>query len=246
MKRFILPYHRVQEDSATLSTDDYHYLARVLRLIAGSHLELVIAHREVWKIEIRSLKPQLLLFKVLSINELPTSLMGDLIIAQVLPKQDKMSTVLRMCTELGAAQFVPVVSQHCDKNWKAHTDKKQLRWEAILKSSAEQSRQHHIPTLHPVIPLETLPSFAQTHCSNAIRFVAYELANRPLMSACESISVDLPILILVGPEGGFDATEITFLEEMGFLTISLGTTILRTEHAAFFACAQVLGARDIK
>ena len=38
--------------------------------------------------------------------------------------------------------------------------------------------------------------------------------------------------IFIGPEGGFDETEVTRASEKGFVPITLGRRILRTETAA--------------
>ena len=40
------------------------------------------------------------------------------------------------------------------------------------------------------------------------------------------------IAILVGPEGGFDITEVTKAQNNGIITVTLGKRILRTETAA--------------
>jgi 16S rRNA (uracil1498-N3)-methyltransferase len=44
------------------------------------------------------------------------------------------------------------------------------------------------------------------------------------------------VLILIGPEGDFDSSEIDLAIENGFIPVSLGESRLRTETAGIVAC----------
>ncbi|HQO66280.1 MAG TPA: RsmE family RNA methyltransferase, partial [Spirochaetales bacterium] len=52
---------------------------------------------------------------------------------------------------------------------------------------------------------------------------------------------DVPdeIVACVGPEGGFDDTEVGALSDSGYKAAWLGPTVLRAETAAIFAVASV-------
>ena len=54
-------------------------------------------------------------------------------------------------------------------------------------------------------------------------------STRKIISGIETGS---QIGIFIGPEGGFDVTEVTRASEKGFIPITLGRRILRTETAA--------------
>ena len=45
--------------------------------------------------------------------------------------------------------------------------------------------------------------------------------------------------ILIGPEGGLELEEIKYLNNIGFINISLGKRILRTETAAIYALSVI-------
>ena len=47
------------------------------------------------------------------------------------------------------------------------------------------------------------------------------------------------IIIVVGPEGGFDPNEEEFLLENNFQSVSLGNTILRVETAPMFVMSAI-------
>ena len=47
------------------------------------------------------------------------------------------------------------------------------------------------------------------------------------------------VALLIGPEGGFAEEEVSLARDAGFLPVSLGPRILRTETAAIVAAALV-------
>jgi len=52
-------------------------------------------------------------------------------------------------------------------------------------------------------------------------------------------SINQNVLVLIGPEGDFSADEVKLAKDNGFEEISLGSSRLRTETAALYACTVI-------
>ena len=49
----------------------------------------------------------------------------------------------------------------------------------------------------------------------------------------KKVKENMKIAVVIGPEGGVDKDEISYLEDKGFISVSLGKRILRTETVVF-------------
>jgi len=157
----------------------------------------------------------------------------QLTVYQALPEKERFELILEKLTELGVTRIVPVVSQH--SSTPAARDAKQPkshRWPEVLRRAAVQCRRATIPELGPCLDLAAVFTAAQ----NAdLRLLLYEgegtssLKEALVGSSCQQVA------LLVGPEGGFAPDEVAAARRQGFLPVSLGPRILRTETAAISA-----------
>lgn len=161
-------------------------------------------------------------------------------VVQALPKSDRSELAVELMTEAGADVIVPWQAARCVSNWEAKAAKGVEKWRAAARSAARQSRRAYIPEvadLHRTRDLVDLVRkaaadgaiVAALHESGAGKFT--EL---PLAQARE-------VVLIVGPEGGLDDTELAVLAEAGAATVLLGPTVLRTSTAAAVALG-ALGA----
>jgi 16S rRNA (uracil1498-N3)-methyltransferase len=102
------------------------------------------------------------------------------------------------------------------------------RWREIAIAACEQSGRSVLPALHPPVALDALSPDARTRAvlSPTARAGLHELAID-----------DGALCIAVGPEGGFDASELDELAAAGFRAVAFGPRVLRTETAAVSALA---------
>ncbi len=162
-------------------------------------------------------------------NELPIKIH----LFQGLPKSDKLELIIQKCVELGVSDITPVEMSRCVvKLEEKKKQSKQSRWQAIAESAAKQSKRNVVPTVHTVIP------FSQAIKSPVdLMIIPYENEDgmAATVSVLKDISRNMCVGIFIGPEGGFDETEIELARENGGRIISLGKRILRTETAAITA-----------
>lgn len=218
---------RVFQDSLeSLSEENRHHLLNVVRLNSDEEFEIVSSgkvYRAIYDGELKILR------EVENSHE--TRLRINLYMALI--KQDKFELALEKTTEVGVSSIIPVIFKRTVVNINGKEDKKLLRWQKILESAAKQSKRDIIPTINNPEKLENI-DFKGT------LIVPYEGAeNLYIDDVLKGIKDIEEISILIGPEGGFDESEIEYLKNLGCKIVTLGTRILRAETAAIVACYQV-------
>ena len=108
------------------------------------------------------------------------------------------------------------------------------RWQSIAEAAAKQAKRGLIPEVASVMTFGKALSEAEG--LNHI-LLPYECAEditktRELIGR---IGPDESVAVFIGPEGGFDSSEVEAAREAGAQIITLGRRILRTETAAISA-----------
>lgn len=156
---------------------------------------------------------------------------------QALPEKERFELILEKLTELGVTRIVPILSQH--SSTQAERDAKQRkshRWPEVLRRAAIQCRRAMIPELGPCLDLETVFRLSQ---DGDLRLIFYEGAGTSSLKDTLASQRSRKISLLIGPEGGFAAGEVSAARAEGFLPVSLGPRILRTETAAICAATVI-------
>jgi 16S rRNA (uracil1498-N3)-methyltransferase len=148
-------------------------------------------------------------------------------------KGDRMEVVLEKATELGVQEIWPVVTHRTDAAARpALQGARTGRWERVASGAAEQCGRAVVPRLAPTTTLDGL--LARTF--DGTRVVLLETPGHPPLASL-SVGPAAPLLLLVGPAGGFDISEADRLGHAGFVAASLGPRVLRAETAAVAAVA---------
>jgi len=107
--------------------------------------------------------------------------------------------------------------------------KKQERWQKIAEEAAKQSGRGIVPTVEMPMTLKEVLSHATDY---DLFFVPYECETKNnIKSVLTSVQNPKKVAFLIGPEGGFDLSEIEEIKTSSIKTITLGKRILRTETA---------------
>lgn len=139
-------------------------------------------------------------------------------------KPHRLQFLLEKCTEIGAHDFVPLITERTViKN--INMDK----FESYVVGAAEQSERLDVPGIKSSMTLQKL---CEQYADHKILF-CNEDENEHYIA---NIPIDGPVVIVVGPEGGFSSQEKAFLmSKNNVYSVSLGNNILRAETAAIFA-----------
>ena len=118
-------------------------------------------------------------------------------------------------------------------------EKKQKRWQAIAKGAAEQSGRSIIPEIKKAVSYEEALRMA---AKMDVRLIPYELEKGMEETArvIEGITPGQSVGIFIGPEGGFEESEIEQARAAGAVPVSLGKRILRTETAGLAALSVLM------
>lgn len=239
----------IKEEYCGLSIKDLHYLKQVRRLQFSDTLTLIIDEKEYVKVSNLKFDTKGFFFKPLSQRKPCDVSRPSIALLQGLPKQEKFEEIIQSCTQIGVDQFIPIVMERTIIKWDQNKkEEKKRRWENIAESAASQSQRMMIPDIWPI------QSFKE--CLQAFPFYQFDLLIVPWeeeSTLCLSQYVKVffnpervyKIAILIGPEGGISKGEIESLKKEGFVGVSLGRTILRTENAGFFTVAQLIMAGQL-
>lgn len=231
MYRFFVPEENIRENEIIVTGDDVNHIRNVLRMTPGEEVVVSCGKGTDYICTIRELEDRQITLRIeeekAAISELPVRI----VLFQALPKSDKMELVIQKAIELGAAEIVPVKTKRCvvkldDKK----ATKKIARWQTIGEAAAKQSGRGVIPKIHDVMSFSEALAYANELDTVMI---PYEL--------CEDMAQSVAVMkraangssigIFIGPEGGFERSEVELAIEKGATPISLGKRILRTETA---------------
>jgi 16S rRNA (uracil1498-N3)-methyltransferase len=155
-------------------------------------------------------------------------------------KFDRMEWAIEKCTELGVARIVPVICRRTDSHLAAASHKRCERWQRIVRQAAEQSRRAEPPEV--AAPMQISEAMK---AEDGLRIVLTESEERALLrNVLQADATDDRISLAVGPEGGWTGDESKLLGAAGWVSASLGQTILRSETAAIAATAVVAAMRS--
>lgn len=216
---------------AVLTGQSATHLARVLRAHVGQEYEIA-AGGSVRLGTITSVSEDRVEFSLG--DELESSPVTPITLVLAVFKFDRFEWAIEKATELGIARIIPVIARRTDAHLAKAADKRVERWRRIAHEASQQSRRTHPPIIdHP----RKLKDAVQTELTLKILLFESE-SDRSLRSILEN-STAHSIILAVGPEGGWTDEEIQLFTDNGWITASLGPTILRAETAAVAALAVV-------
>ncbi|MBQ6661578.1 MAG: 16S rRNA (uracil(1498)-N(3))-methyltransferase [Lachnospiraceae bacterium] len=232
MPRFFIDPEAVSADRIIVEGGDYNHIRNVLRMHIGEELTVCDGQGTDYRCEVASYEDGECVLaireRIPSTVELPVAIT----LYQGLPKKDKMELIVQKAVELGAVRIVPVM---CTRTVvKLDDPKKEARrterMQAIAEGAAKQSGRGMIPEVSaPMSFKEAIKEASEA----GIVLVPYEnaLGMKETAEAFREAVGNGAISVFIGPEGGFERSEIDLAIAAGARVISLGRRILRTETA---------------
>jgi 16S rRNA (uracil1498-N3)-methyltransferase len=232
-RRFIAD--EVSGDRAALVGEHADHLVRVLRARVGQDFDIA-AGESARRGRITSVVDGRVEFELN--EEVSAATLSEIILVLAIFKFDRMEWAIEKCTELGVLRIVPVIARRTDTHLAAASAKRGERWQRIARQASEQSRRASPPEIGaPIKVAEVL------NLQAALRVVLGESEDRTLLRDVAKPQAEKEgIALAVGPEGGWTEDELQSFRQAGWLSASLGNTILRAETAAIAAVAIVASA----
>jgi 16S rRNA (uracil1498-N3)-methyltransferase len=155
-------------------------------------------------------------------------------------KFDRMEDAIEKCTELGVARIVPLIARRTDTHLAAASAKRVERWRKIARQAAEQSRRSNSPEIDEPVRYKGVVA-----PESALRILLNEAERETtLREVLTSHRAGQEIILALGPEGGWTQEELSAFGQSGWISASLGSTVLRAETAAVAATAIVFAEVD--
>jgi len=222
----------VSGNRAALTGEHAEHLSRVLRARVGQQFEIAtgenVRRGHVTRIDHGRVEFEL----------------GDEIIATATPnvtlalsifKFDRMEWAIEKCTELGATRIVPVIASRTETHLAAAAPKRVERWQRIALQASEQSRHNSPPQIDQPLKLTAAVALPGT-----LRIALAESEQQTMLREVLHTDSARDIVLAFGPEGGWTESELELFGDAGWISASLGNTILRVETAAIAALAVTL------
>ncbi|MDP1957609.1 MAG: 16S rRNA (uracil(1498)-N(3))-methyltransferase [Rhodocyclaceae bacterium] len=218
-----------------------HHALKVLRMKAGDAVILFDGRGGEWRAEIVGAGTTARV-ALREFNDRESESPLDITLVQGLPSGDKMDWVVEKCVELGVTAIQPIAAKRSVIRLSAERmERRVAHWNAIAAAACEQCGRNRVPVVAPVLDL---PHYlAQTREQNALRLLLAPGSGSTL-SALPKPATPLiaKLIVMVGPEGGWEAAEMLAFDAAGATPIRLGARILRTETvgAAVLAAMQAI------
>jgi 16S rRNA (uracil1498-N3)-methyltransferase len=229
-RRFIAD--EVSGDRAALLGEHADHLVRVLRARVGQDFDIATG-QAVRRGRITSVSDGRVEFDLR--EEILAAALPEITLLLAIFKFDRMEWAIEKCTELGVSRIVPVIARRTDSHLAASATKRVERWQRIALQASEQSRRAAPPEIATPIRLTQALKLAA-----ASRIVLAESEDHTsLRDALQPNAANGGIILAIGPEGGWSEDELQSFHQAGWVSASLGNTILRAETAAIAATAVV-------
>jgi len=150
-------------------------------------------------------------------------------LCQGLPKGEKLDLILQKATELGVSRVVPFNAERSVVRLDSERlGKRVLRWEKIVQEAARQSQRLTVPSVGFYGHFDEL----LTGETGALKLLLWEgEKDQAVRGLIEKSDKPASVAVIIGPEGGLSAAEAAKAEKAGYISVSLGGRILRTETA---------------
>ena len=241
MYQFFVEPCQIQGTRVVSTGNDVNHIKNVLRMQPGE--EIAVSNGEdgkEYRCGIEELREDEIICTLRFVKEDGVELPSKIYLFQGLPKADKMELIVQKAVELGVYEIIPVATKRAVVKLDEKKAKSKIaRWQTISEAAAKQSKRRIVPEIHGVMSFKEAVNYAK---EMSVKIVPYELAEgmEKTRELINGLKPGQDIAIFIGPEGGFEESEIQLALENGMEPITLGKRILRTETAGFTVLSWIM------
>ena len=231
MHRFFAEPGQIGEKEIVITGADVNHIRNVLRMRTGEEVLIADGRGAEYRCKLTDLSENEVRAQILWKLDGNAELASAVTLFQGLPKSDKMDLIVQKCVELGVDRIVPVSTKRAVVKLDAKKEQTRLkRWNTISESAAKQSGRGVISEVSGVMSFgEALEEAKKLD----VLLIPYERAEH--MAETRRVMGEIrpgqSVGIFIGPEGGFEESEVEEAVAAGAKAITLGKRILRTETA---------------
>lgn len=239
MHRFFAEPGQIGEKEIVITGADVNHIRNVLRMRADEEVLIADGQGAEYRCKLTDLGENEVRAQILWKLDGNAELASAVTLFQGLPKSDKMDLIVQKCVELGVDRIVPVSTKRAVVKLDAKKEQTRLkRWNTISESAAKQSGRGVIPEVSGVM---TFGKALEEAKKLDVLLIPYERAENMAETrrVMGSIQPGQSVGIFIGPEGGFEESEVEEAVAAGAQAITLGKRILRTETAGLAVMAML-------
>lgn len=241
MYQFFVEPAQIQGNRIVITGKDVNHIKNVLRMKPGEEISVSNGiDGKDYRCGIEELLEDEIICSLRFVKEDGIELPSKVYLFQGLPKADKMELIIQKAVELGVYAVIPVSCKRAVvKLDEKKAKSKIVRWQQIAEAAAKQSKRSIIPEVKSVMSMKEAVAFAR-QCQ--VKLIPYELAEgmEKTKEIIDSLKPGEDVAIFIGPEGGFEETEVQLAVENGIEPITLGKRILRTETAGMTVLSWIM------
>ena len=239
MHRFFAEPGSIGEKEIVITGADVNHIRNVLRMRADEEVLIADGRGAEYRCKLTDLGENEVRAQILWKLDGNAELASAITLFQGLPKSDKMDLIVQKCVELGVDRIVPVSTKRAVVKLDAKKEQTRLkRWNTISESAAKQSGRGVIPEVSGVMSFGKALEEAK---KLDVLLIPYERAEH--MAETRRVMGEIrpgqSVGIFIGPEGGFEESEVEEAVTAGAKAITLGKRILRTETAGLAVMAML-------
>ncbi len=231
----------VPDKCVVIRGGDVNHIRNVLRMKPGEELNVSNGtDGKEYRCAITAFEEDRVLCELRFVKEDKVELPARVYLFQALPKADKMEWIIQKAIELGVYRIIPVAARRCVvKLDEKKAAAKIARWQTIAEAAAKQSKRGVIPEISGVMSFAQAVELAE---DMDVKLIPYELAEGmgKTREMIDSLGAGQDIAVFIGPEGGFETSEVESAVERGMIPITLGKRILRTETAGMTVLSWIM------
>ena len=212
-----------------LSDEEAHHAFHVLRLREGQQIGLVDGRGKTAIAAVLAISKKGLTAEVISERITPPPDRSFHLAIAPVKNMDRFEWLTEKATETGVSVITPLICRRSERK-ELKTD----RLRKLIVAASKQSQRSWFPVLNEPIPFADF----LTSRPPGEGFIAHCLEGEK--SPASVLRQSANAVVMIGPEGDFDVTEIHAALEAGFKPLSLGESRLRTETAGLVSAIAFL------
>lgn len=233
--RFFSPVPLQVGQSVSLSENSATHATKVLRLKIGDSLTLFCGDSFDYSATLLSLEKKSVTARVDARTKIDNESPLNIQLLQGISSGDRMDYTIQKAVELGVREIFPINAERSVIKLNAERAEKRIEhWQSVAIAACEQSGRAFVPKIH--VPQTLVQWLNQHHIQQDLNILLNPIGAKKLAQLSKPNG---KIHLLIGPEGGLSASEITLASSHHFQSIVLGPRILRTETAALTAIASM-------
>jgi 16S rRNA (uracil1498-N3)-methyltransferase len=248
----------ITADQVRLSGPEAHHLIHVMRAGIGAEVVLFDGTGGEFLARVVRIGRGVVELAVLSQEKVDRELATELAIGITLPKGDRQKWLVEKLVELGVTRLFPLVTERSVARPLPSALERLQR--TVIEASKQCGRNHLMEIAAP----QLWPAFVESTSGVEHRWLAHpagEKAGEPGAGSGETATENAyrhpgparqagptrspgPIVLAIGPEGGFTDEEVGLAVAAGWQLVDLGPRILRIETAAILLASWAILERN--